>query len=120
MKRTLTIIFLVGIVYLLFPAPKANSMDPVSMAVLAPVAIEVAKVAMPYVLRYLGGMATVLVDMGIDVLNIFRLPIGFFETTFLAPWYFSDGVLDLLKGAIAPLKLCFHALILPIKPLGRL
>lgn len=118
-KKLFLSIFLVVSVYLLAPAPEASAMEPVTMVALAPVAIEVAKVAAPYVIQGMRHLVVGLVDMGKDMIDIFRLPLGFFQSTFLGPFgFFYDGLKNLVKGGIAPFKLCLDALLLPVRPFG--
>ncbi len=117
-RRTL-LIFLVGLfAYLVFPQPEAKAMDPVTIAILTPIAIQVAREASPYIIRGFANAAKGFVAMGKDMIDVFRLPLGFFQTTFLCPWYLKDGIYNLFHGGIAPLKLGFHAACLPLYAIG--
>ncbi len=100
-------------------APRARAIDPVTMAILAPVALKTAQVAWPYVLRGLQCGALQMLTMGKDVLDIFRLPIGVLQSTLGAPvGMFSSGVSNLVQGGIAPFKLVWDTLVLPVAFLG--
>lgn len=118
MKRLFLIMFITSGMYMLAPTPEAKAMEPVTMAALAPVAIQVAKEASPYIIRGMKHLVVGLIDMGKHTIDIFRLPVGFFQATFFSPWYFYDGLKNLMKGGIAPFRLCLDALILPIRPFG--
>ena len=97
------------------------AMEPSMVAMLAPVVLQVIKVVLPLMVKGLKNMGAGLVDMGIEMLNFFRLPIGLFEISFLGPFgFFDDGLLDIVEGSIAPAKLIFYALTLPIRPFGAL
>lgn len=119
MKKGLFVFLLVIGLYLFLPTPNADAMEPVTMAALAPIALQVAKEASPYLIRGMQHLVLGFVDIGKDVFDIFRLPVGFFQATFLGPFgFFYDGLRNLMKGGIAPFKLCLDALILPIRPFG--
>ena len=98
--RNLLIIFLVlAICTGMFWTQRAEAfVDPVTIAILAPLALKAAKVAAPYVLRGLVSGGKGLLEMGIDVLNIMRLPLGVIQSTVLAPFCFSDGIYNIGKG----------------------
>ena len=96
-------------------APKAEAVDPITIALLAPYAISAAKTAQPYVVRGLINGGKDFIAMGKDVLEIFYLPLGVLEITIGAPFgYFTPGCKNLVKGFIAPFKLAFHAAMLPV------
>jgi len=119
MKRTFILLILICLAFIFFPAPKAQAMDPVTIALLAPVAIKVAEVARPYVMKGLASGFKHMVLMGKDILGIMRLPLGFCQATFLAPFgQFANGVKNIVLGSIAPFKLAFHAVLLPVALTG--
>ena len=116
MRKILLLIILTGMAYSFFPAPEAKAMDPVTIALLTPVAIAAAQKAQPYVVRGLKGGLAGFVDMGVDMIDILRLPLGLLEITLGAPFgFFKAGVRNIVLGFVAPFKLAFHAAILPIK-----
>jgi hypothetical protein len=121
-KLTAKLVITISIITFLctFPSPKAKAMEPISMsiaaAILLPIAIEVAKEAYPYVLQggynFLGGMG----DLFVDTAGIFLLPLGLLETTFLGPFgFFTDGLRNMGKGIIAPFKMTWSTVMLPVR-----
>lgn len=94
-------------------------MDPVTLALLAPVALKIAEIAKPYVLKGLMGGVKQMILMGKDVLGVLRLPLGFVQATFLAPFgQFAGGIKNLVLGFVAPFRLAFHAMLLPVALTG--
>ncbi len=106
-------------VMLAVPAPEAKAMDPVTLAILAPIAVQVANAAKPYLIR--AGVNTVkgLCKVGVDVLEFFYLPYGLLKMGFGWPWGgFHSGLVYTIRGGIAPGKMVFHVLLLPIYMVG--
>ena len=103
-----------------YPQPEAKAMDPVTIAVLAPIAIQVAKTMMPYVVRGLINMGRMGLKAGKELISILRLPLGLIQTLFLFPWgrNFSSGLRNMGHGAIAPFKFCFYVILLPFSIFG--
>ena len=100
-------------------APRARAMDPVTIAVLAPVAVKAAQVALPYVIRGLQCGGAQLIKMGLDVANILRLPVGLLQSTLGAPIGFFDlGISNMCQGGLAPFKLAWDAVMFPIALTG--
>ena len=105
----------------LLPQPEAKAFDPVTLSLLAPVALEAANTASPYIIKWLSGVGRAFIKMGKDMCEIFLLPIGLCELIFVAPFYnscFKQSLRFLLKGSIAPFKLCFHTMIMPLSLFG--
>ena len=95
--------------------PEARAMDPVTIAILAPLAIKGAKIAAPYVGRGFICGCKHLGKMCIDVGKILNLPLGLIQMTLGAPFgYVKTGTNNCWYGVQAPLKLAFDALMLPI------
>jgi hypothetical protein len=117
-KPTFLILLVIFSMYLFAPQPKARAMEPVTIALLAPVALMVAEKARPYIIRGLLNGAKNLIVMGKDVLQLMRFPLGLVQSTVLMPFCFKDGVKNMIIGGIAPIKLIFHAVLLPIQFLG--
>ncbi|QSH42088.1 hypothetical protein P0136_04645 [Lentisphaerota bacterium ZTH] len=118
-KKLLLLTILITLAFWLFPAPKAQAIDPVTIALLTPVALKVAEAARPYIMKGLAGGIKGLIDCGKDVIDIFRLPLGVLQSTVGMPFgYFGSGVRNVVLGGIAPFKLVCHTLILPIKFTG--
>ena len=111
----LVIAKLSGLIY----TPKAEAMDPVTIAILAPIALKAAKIAAPYVLRGLACGGKGLLEMGGDVIDILRLPLGVVQPTLLWPFgLFGTGIDNMIQGGIAPFSLVWDTLVLPIKFFG--
>lgn len=116
MKRGFLLFFCVSALCALPPsAPSAAAMDPVTIAILTPIAIKGAQIAAPYVMRGLQSGAVHMVKMGGDLLETCYLPLGAVQTTLGAPFgLLGSGVGNLVKGGIAPFKLVWHTLTLPL------
>ncbi len=119
MKRFVKITFLVLVVAIAFPAPEAEAIDPVTIAVLAPVAMRVADAAKPYILRGIINTGRCMLKMGKDVLEFFYFPYGLMKMSFGAPFGgFRSGFIYTVRGSIAPVKLIVHTLLLPVMMIG--
>ena len=119
MRKSLLLIILIGLAFMTFPTPRAQAMDPITIALLAPVAMAAAEKAQPYILRGLKGGLKGFVDMGMDMIDIFRLPLGVLQVTLGAPFgYFKDGIRNVVLGFVAPFKLAFHTVMLPVRFCG--
>lgn len=92
--------------------------DPVTIAILAPIALKAASIVAPHVIRAMGAMGKELMKGGIDLAGILYLPLGVVESTVLLPWCFSNGIKHIGKGVVAPFKFALHVLVLPLTPLG--
>lgn len=115
MRKTLLLLLLTLFVFFAFPAPEAKAFDPVTISLLAPVAIKVFQVASPYIIRGLKNFVKGCVKVGKDMVDIFRLPFGMGEVLFMWPFgYFKSGVRNIILGGVAPAKLCIHTLLLPV------
>lgn len=118
MKRQIivfSLIFSVIFGSFLTPAPEAKAIDPVTIAILTPIAIKAAQIAAPYVLRALKNMGIAALKAVPDFLNLFKLPLGLLMVTIGAPFGgLKRGFSYLIHGFIAPFKLCFHLLMVPL------
>lgn len=95
--------------------PRAEAMDPVTIAILTPIAIKGAQVAAPYVMRGLMSGAQHMVSMGYDLINFFRLPLGALQATVGIPFgQLGNGVRNMVAGGIAPFKFVIKTLLLPL------
>lgn len=103
-----------------YPQPEAKAMDPVTIAILAPIAIQVAKTMMPYVIRGMVNMGRMGLKAGRELISILRLPLGLVQTLFLFPWgrNFSSGLRNMGHGIIAPFKFGFYIFLLPFSIFG--
>ncbi len=119
MFKSLFLAVIIGLGCFFCPTPKANAMDPVTIALLAPVALKAGQTAYPYVIKGMANAGRGCVAAGIDMLNIFRLPLGFFQVTALAPFGgLSPGLRNIGKGCIAPIKLAVHTAMIPFNMFG--
>ena len=119
MKRFVKILLLVLVTAILFPAPKAEAIDPVTIAILAPIALKVADKAKPYLIRALLNTGRCLLKMGKDTFQILYLPYGMLKMTVGAPFGgFRNGLVNTIKGFIGPGKLIVHTLLLPAMMIG--
>ena len=114
MRKQLMII----LVLLCFAAPpamqKAGAMDPVTIAILTPIAIKGAQIAAPYVMRGLMSGARHMVSMGYDLINFFRLPLGVLQSTLGIPFgQLQNGLRNMVAGGIAPFKFVIKTFLLP-------
>ena len=102
------------------PQPKAEAIDPVTIAVLAPIAIQVAKTMMPYVIKGMICMGRVALKAGKELVSILRLPLGLLQVIFLFPFgrNFSSGLRNIGHGFVAPFKFTFYVVLLPFAAFG--
>ncbi len=99
--------------------PKTEAFDPVTLAILAPIAIRAAQGAAPYVVRGAVNLGKGGVKIGKDSLQLLRLPWGLFQMGFL--WHrggLRAGMVNSIRGLIAPGKMVVHALLLPVYMFG--
>ena len=120
MRRCFLIIMLSTMIFTLLPPPEAQAfLDPVTIAILAPIALKAAETAKPYVIRGLLNGGRHMLKMGVDILELLLLPLGFFEMTLGAPLGgFAPGLKHSMIGFIAPFKLALHAALLPVSFFG--
>ena len=115
MKKAFFLLILTLFVFFAFPAPEAKAFDPVTISLLAPIAMKAVQVASPYIIRGLVNFGKGCVKIGKDMVDFFRLPLGMGQVLFMWPFgYFKSGVRNLVLGGIAPFKLCIHTVILPV------
>lgn len=99
--------------------PQAKAIDPVTIAILAPIAIKAAEQMAPYVQRGLISGGQGMVTVGKDALEILYLPLGVVQSTLFLPFGgLGSGLENITKGCIAPFKLTMDVLLLPIKFMG--
>ena len=100
-------------------APRARAMDPVTLAILAPIALKAANAAKPYLIRAGLNTGRCLLKMGEDTLQTLRLPLGLLQMSIGAPFGgFRNGLVNTIKGFIGPGKLIVHTLLLPAMMIG--
>ena len=98
--------------------PEVQAADPVSWAVLAPFAIRMADRMSPYAEKGFVTGLRAMVQIVFDIVDVLKLPVGLIACTVGAPWFFRDGCRLVGQGVIAPFKLGFHVLLLPLAMLG--
>lgn len=117
MKRNLIIFGLIFSVIFgcyLTPAPEAKAIDPVTIAILTPIAIKAAQIAAPYVLRGLRNMAIAASKTVPDFVELLKLPVGLLMMTAGAPFgTFKRGCTYFFHGLLAPFKLTWHVVCIP-------
>ena len=113
-KRVFVIGLCAGVLCTTYPVPKAKAMDPVTIAVLAPILMPYAKAAAAYAIKGLVRAAPGLVNAGLELLNILRLPLGFLQVFLGWPFgFFGAGLHNIVKGSIAPFMFIKEILSLP-------
>ena len=119
MRRHLNILFLVLALFVAFIPQTAKAMDPVTIAVLAPIAIKAAQAARPYIVRGLINLGKGFIKILKSSVGIVYLPYGIGKMIVAWPWGgFRSGFVYTLKGLIAPFKMIFHVLMLPLYMAG--
>lgn len=104
---------------MLFPVQKAEAIDPVTIAILAPIALKAAQIAQPYVTRGLINLGKGMLICGKDLINVFRLPLGFIQATVGIPFGgLAPGIKNIVLGGIAPFQMGFHVMMLPLNIFG--
>lgn len=120
--RKYAVIFTISVMLFAFfyPQPEAKAMDPVTIAILAPIAIQVAKTMMPYIVRGLINMSRMGLKAGKELVSILRLPLGIIQVLLLFPWgrNFSSGLRNIGHGGVAPFMFAFYCLLLPFSAFG--
>ncbi len=118
--RKILVITLVMALILPFGSSKLHAIDPVTMMILAPIAVKAAEVARPYLVKSLMGTGRGLIKIGRDVFHVLYLPYGLLEMTIGAPFKkFRSGLVHVVRGGvIAPIRLFLHTLMLPVYMTG--
>lgn len=98
---------------------RARAIDPVTIAILAPIALQAAEAARPYVIRGMINFGKGLLKIGKASLDLFFIPYGLFKMIFLSPWgEFRSGVVYTIRGGIGIGKIVAHVLLLPVYTCG--
>ncbi len=119
MKKRILILILVLFGISFFAAPKAKAMDPVTIAILAPAAIEIAKTAQPYIINGIGCAARGMVKTGSALFRTFYLPWGVVQCTLGIPLGgLGPGIGNIVEGTTAPFEVAFRVLMLPVNLCG--
>jgi hypothetical protein len=118
-KKFLLLTIILSMTFMLCPFQKAKAIDPVTIAILAPIALKAAQVASPYVLKGLKNFGKGLLLCGKDLIEVLRLPLGCIQSTLGLPFgALPSGIRNMVLGTIAPFKLGFHVMMLPLNIFG--
>ena len=114
-----TLIVLLSVFLCSMVQPEAKAIDPVTIAILAPIAIKAAKVVHPYIQRGIISGTKGLIQTGKDTLEILYLPWGVVQMTLGLPFGgLGPGISNVGRGLIAPFKVVADVLYLPIQFTG--
>lgn len=120
MKKLFLMLFFAGF-YTSFNVPETKAFDPVTLAILAPYAMPYAEAAGQKAMKGLSNAGPAILDVFINMLSIFLLPLGAVEATLGAPFgYLGDGISDIGSGIAAPFKMVFSLLTIPIRMAGAM
>ena len=109
-------IVLVGTFYFT-PQPKAEAFDPVTLAILTPLAIQGAKILAPYVIRGLKNVAVVGLRSAKYFLKFFLVPVGLVECIIM-PWRISSGLSHMGQGFIGLFCFAGNLCLIPLAIFG--
>ena len=99
-------------------SPQARG-EPVTMIILAPLALKAANMASPHIIEWMTNSGAQLLTIGRDIVDIFCLPLGVIQCTAGAPFgLFSNGLGNIGAGCAAPFKLVVDVLLLPLSFFG--
>ncbi|MBO5762833.1 MAG: hypothetical protein J6R85_03090 [Lentisphaeria bacterium] len=119
MRRFILVSLAAAMVLLAVPPPKVQAIDPVTIAILAPIALKAAQIAKPYVIRGLMNLGSHMLSMGGNLLYILLLPWGFIEVTLGLPFGgLAPGIRHIVLGFFNMGKLVFNAVLLPVAAFG--
>ena len=109
-------IVLIGTFYFT-PQPKAEAFDPVTLAILTPLAIQGAKILAPYVIRGLKNVALVGVRSAKYFVRFFLVPVGLLECV-VTPWRISSGISHLGQGFLGLFMFVGNLCLIPFAIFG--
>ena len=109
-------IVLIGTFYFT-PQPKAEAFDPVTLAILTPLAIQGAKILAPYVIRGLKNVAVVGLRSSKYFLKFFLVPVGLVECIIM-PWRISSGLSHMGQGFIGLFCFVGNLCLIPLAIFG--
>lgn len=96
-------------------AVRVQAIDPVTIAILTPVALKCAEIAAPYVWRGLQNGGRHMLKVSENIIDFFRLPVGILQATLGAPFgLFSTGMKNIVSGTLAPFSLTLNVLLMPL------
>lgn len=121
MNRQLFMVLTLACIMAFYFVPRNEAqayVDPVTIAILTPIAIKAAQIVAPHVFKAMGACGRELLKGGVDLIGIVRLPLGVIQSTVLCPWMFTAGLKNIGKGVVAPFKFAGRVLLMPLAPLG--
>lgn len=123
MNRRISLILVLTLfsVFFFYVEPEAKAIDPVTLAILTPLAIKGAQIAAPYVFRGLKNMGVMMIKAGTQLIGMLRLPLGILKCIFMAPFssgIFLSGLADIGIGLVSPFYFGWYVLLLPVSAFG--
>lgn len=119
MRKAVKMLFLIAALTAAFAPQRASAIDPVTIAILAPIALQAAQAARPYVVRGMINFGKGMLKVGKASLDVFFIPYGLFKIIFLSPWgEFRSGVIYTIRGGLGIGKMLFYTLLLPVYMCG--
>ena len=119
MRKAVRMLFLIAALTVAFLPHQVDAIDPVTIAILAPIALQAAQAARPYVVRGMINLGKGMLKVGKASLDVFFIPYGLFKIIFLSPWgEFRSGVIYTIRGGFGIGKMLFHILLLPVYMCG--
>ena len=120
MRRIILILTAVSVLTVALPIPESNAfLDPVTIVILAPIALKAAAIAKPYVLRGLTNLGKHTLKMGSALLEFMRMPVGIVQMTLGAPFGgLAPGLKNIVKGGLGMGKFIVRAVMLPTAIFG--
>ena len=113
--KFLVVLLIAGFFFVPIASPRARAIDPVTIAILTPIAIKGAEIAAPYVWRGLQNGGRHMLKVGENIIDMFRFPVGFLQATIGAPFgLFSAGMKNIVSGTLAPFSLTLNVLLIPL------
>ena len=99
MRRRFLLILTIALIgaFYFAPQPKAEAFDPVTLAILTPLAIQGAKILAPYVMRGLKNVAVVGLRSAKYLVKFFLVPLVLIECIIM-PWRISTGISHIGQG----------------------
>ena len=114
-RRYFIIFLCAGIVFYGMAVPKAKAMDPVTIAILAPILLPYAIKIADYTAKGLIKTIPGWVSAGTQMLNILRLPLGVCQIFLGFPFGLAGyGFGNIVKGVIAPFMFMKEILCMPL------
>lgn len=120
MRRIILVLTAVSVLTVALPIPESHAfLDPVTIMILAPIALKAAAIAKPYVLRGLTNLGKHCIKMGSALLEFMRMPVGLIQMTLGAPFGgLSPGLKNIVKGGLGLGKFLVRTVMLPLSLFG--